>query len=356
MERATDLMHEVVHDWVDERLAAAAGPSASGPVRTGPAQEFRVRPWGTVLRIPVAAWFPRPPGSRGDWVWFKATAPATRFEAALTSMLAQRRPSAVVVPLAVDPERGWLLLPDGGAPLGESAPEPAAALASAVLEYGELQRAVTADACALVRAGVPDLRPTVLRQRFGEALFAARRSIADVAAVSGEPERPDLVELRAALAQVNRRRDELLAPLRVLQQSVVRPSVDHNDLHPGNVLMVDGSPRFYDWGDASIAHPFAAVHLPLGYLRHVADDGALFAATRDEYLAGFAGSASGEDLRATLDAAVRLAPISRTLTWDRALGSARDALASSVDPQWALAPARTLAGLLDDEPYRAPWR
>lgn len=347
-------MDEVLLSWVDERLAEVAGPTATGPARAGAVEQVKIRPWGTVLRIPVASWFPRSPGSRGDWVWCKATAPATRFEVALTALLAQRRPAAVVAPLAVDVERGWLLLPDGGAPLIDVASDPAAALAEAVLEYGRLQRAVAADSCTLVRAGVPDFRPTTLRRRFGEALHAARRSIADVAAESDAYDRPDLLHLRARLAEINRRRDELLAPLRVLQRSVLQPTVDHNDLHPGNVLIGDGSPRFYDWGDASIAHPFAAVQLPLGYLRHAATD-TLFADTRDAYLAGFAGSAAGEDLRATLDAAVRLAPISRTLTWDRALRSSRDA-GEPVDAQWALAPAQTLAGLLADDPYRAPWR
>lgn len=347
-------MDEANLSWVDRRLAELAGPSATGPVRVGPVEQVRVRPWSTVARVPVASWFPRSPGSRGDWVWFKASAPSTRFEATVLSVLAQREVAAVVAPLAVDVERGWMLLPDAGPALADGADDAAAALASAVVEYGRLQRAVTADSCALVAAGLPDLRPTNLRRAFGEALLAARRAVVEVAAEGGDPDRADLVSLRSRLAQVNRRREELLAPVRVLQQSVLRPSIDHNDLHPGNVLIGEGMPRFYDWGDASIAHPFAAVQLPLGYLRHVGGDEDLFAATRDAYLAGFAESAAGEDLRVTLDAAARLAPISRTLAWDRALRSGRDGRAP-VDPAWALAPARTLVGLLDADPYRRPW-
>ncbi|TKV56811.1 hypothetical protein FDO65_18365 [Nakamurella flava] len=347
-------MNEAILSWVDDRLADLAGPAADGPVRVGPVLESRVRPWGTVLRLPVASWFPRSPGSRGDWVWFKSSAPATRYEATVTSVVAQRHAPAVVAPLAVDPDRGWLLLPDGGAPIAEAADDPAGALAAAILEYGRLQRAVTPDSCALVAAGVPDLRPSNLRRSFGDALLAARRAVIDAATACGDPDRKDLVLLRGQLAQINRRREELLAPVRVLERSALRPSVDHNDLHPGNVLLGGGSPRFYDWGDASIAHPFAAVQLPLGYLRHVSRDEKLFTETRDAYLEGFAGSACGEDLRATLDAAVRLAPISRTLSWDRALRLSRE-LGEPIDSEQLLAPARTFVKLLDPEPYHWPW-
>ena len=44
-------------------------------------------------------------------------------------------------------------------------------------------------------------------------------------------------------------------------------SLDHNDLHPRNMLRArldrPDTVRFYDWGDAVIAHPFAAMLVPL---------------------------------------------------------------------------------------------
>jgi hypothetical protein len=53
--------------WVDERLAAA------GLERAGEAEQTRVRPWATVLRVPV---------THGA-VWFKAAGPGTAFEVPL---------------------------------------------------------------------------------------------------------------------------------------------------------------------------------------------------------------------------------------------------------------------------------
>ena len=66
------------------------------------------------------------------------------------------------------------------------------------------------------------------------------------------------------------------------------PTVDHQDLHVGNVL-VDG--RFADWGDAVLAHPFASLLVALGSLRRTlqvgADDPAI-TRPRDAYLEVFA--------------------------------------------------------------------
>jgi hypothetical protein len=77
--------------WIDERLSAA------GLQRTGPVEQPRVRPWATVL-----------------------------------------------MPLGVDAGRGWVLLPDGGPPLGELLDGEAlrAALCDAMAQYAQLQRAL----------------------------------------------------------------------------------------------------------------------------------------------------------------------------------------------------------------------
>jgi len=33
-------------------------------------------------------------------------------------------------------------------------------------------------------------------------------------------------------------------------------TVDHGDLHDGNVFSSDGNVRIIDWGDSAVAHPF----------------------------------------------------------------------------------------------------
>src|SRR5215212_10787718 len=89
--------------WIDRRLSEAALE------RTGPVEQVRVRPWATVLSAPTT----------GGVVWMKAAGPATAFEASLYELLADEVRQQVLVPIAVDAPRGWMLLPDGGPSLGE---------------------------------------------------------------------------------------------------------------------------------------------------------------------------------------------------------------------------------------------
>ncbi|MFC7618191.1 phosphotransferase [Actinokineospora soli] len=120
-----------------------------------------------------------------------------------------------------------------------------------------------------------------------------------------------------------------------LARSPLPASLDHNDLHPGNVLP---GGRFYDWGDSVVAHPFAAALHPLGVIRREVGQAAADDA-RDRYLAEFADYAPTDRLRADLDLACRLGIVARTLTWARAAGAGPS--------EFADAPRRTLMSLLD---------
>jgi hypothetical protein len=269
----------------------------------------RVRPWATVLRAPTA----------GGPVWMKAAGSGTAFEVPLYRVLAREVPERVLTPIAWDVERAWLLLPDGGPSLGEREAG-VDALIEALVEYGRLQRALEPAVGEMLALGVLDMRPAVMMERFNEA----------VAAAGGHPE---VEAMEATVAGWCER----------LAASPLPASLDHNDLHPWNIL--DG-PRYYDWGDSVVAHPFAAMLVPLGYLRHRFGDAQLARAC-DAYLGVFADRAPRAELVATLDTACRVAKIARTLTWERAIQAAREQ-GEAIDPDWATAPAETLARLLHD--------
>ena len=272
--------------------------------RVGDVEVVRERPWATVLRAPTAS----------GPVWMKLAGQGTAFEVPLYGLLARVVPDDVLVPIALDEERRWLLLPDGGPSLGETGAgldEVIAALAS----YGRLQRSLAPHAEEMLALGVPDMRPPVMPSRFLEALEFVGE-VPEVAALE-----PVVGEWCARLAE-----------------SPLPASLDHNDLHPWNIL---AGPRYYDWGDSVVAHPFAAMLVPLAMIRHQHGDEGLERA-RDAYLEGFTGP--HEELVATLELACRVAKIARTLTWVRAIEAGGD-----VDPDWATAPAETLAGLLADD-------
>jgi hypothetical protein len=294
-------------EWIDSHVE-----------RTGTVEQPHLRPWSTVLRVPVGA------GS----VWMKATGDANAFEAGLYELLVRLTPQRVLTPIAVDPARGWLLLPDGGQPMGErlDGPELVDAMVAALAEYGRLQRRIAPHVDELIALGVADMRPGVMPERFEQALDA-------VAA----PLRSRIEPLRGKVAAWCER----------LAASPAAASLDHNDLHPWNVL---GGNRFYDWGDAVIAHPFAATFVPLGVVRYrlgVGDDDPAFLRARDAYLHVFADLAPHAELVEELETACHVAKIARALVWERAIRAAREQ-GEELDPNWDTAVDETLGHLLDE--------
>jgi hypothetical protein len=309
--------------WVDARLAAA------GLERAGEAEQTRVRPWATILRVPVRG---------GGTVWFKAAGSGTAFEVPLYELLARTVPDAVLSPIATDPARAWVLLPDGGPPLAERAEgaERAAGLVAAMVRYGRLQRELEPHVDEMLALGVSDMQPAAMPERFGEALDAAAIG-ADAAG-------------RATLRRIAGMEATVAGWCERLAASPGTASLDHNDLHPWNVLDDGrGGVRYYDWGDSVIAHPFAAMLVPLGFVQRGLGAGLEepgFQRGRDAYLDVFSDLAPRAELAETLALACHVAKIARALTWHRALQAAREQ-GEPVDPDWASAPLETLASVLD---------
>ena len=293
---------ETATAWMDERLAAA------GLSRTGGVQQPHLRPWATVLTADTT----------GGRVFLKAAGAGTAFEAGLYDLLARVAPDHVLVPLATDPGRGWMLLPDGGPPVGERLAGDARleALGDALARYGVLQRSLAARTDELLALGLADMRPAAMPARFREALAA-------VEALGGHPD--TLRRVEAVEATVVRRCERLAA----LPGGA---SLDHNDLHPFNVLAAG---RFYDWGDSVVAHPFAVALVPLSMIRSGLG-AAGEARARDAYLEVFSDLAPRAELAEALGLARKVAKVARVLTWDRATRAAREQ-GEDIEPEWAAA-------------------
>jgi hypothetical protein len=281
-----------VIDWVDACLAAA------GRHRTGELTLFRDRPWSAVHSAHTDA----------GTVWHKACAPEVAFEAGLYALLAQTVPDHVLIPLGIDTERGWLLLPDGG-PVLRDRPAP---IETVLVAYAELQRALAPRVEDLLALGVADMRPQAMPARYDEALAKTGLS----------PPVP---------------RERFAAWCEELAASPGGASLDHNDLHSDNILPGDdGTVRFYDWGDAVVAHPFASMLVGLGALP--ADQ---VTRARDAYLEVFSDLGPHAELVRTLELACRVAKAARALIWHRAASM-------SDNPDWRDAPVESLAALADD--------
>jgi hypothetical protein len=285
--------------WVRDRLRAAG-------VRPAGELEPRLRPWSVTGPIRT---------DQGT-VWFKANPPGSRFEPALMAALSRWVPGQVLTPLAIDAERGWSLLPDGGVLLGTLPGLDARGWEEPLRQYAELQRAVSGRVAEMAALGVPDLRPARLPGHF-DALLDSAEVRAQVGAAAGmtAAQYAALRALRPSLARWCER----------LAASAVPPSLDHSDLHDYQVFVTGGRYAFFDWGDASIGHPFTSllVNLRAAAARHgLAAGSAELGRLRDAYLEPWTGGRPEPELRQDARLAIRLGAISRALSWQRAFPQA----------------------------------
>ncbi|MEU9852221.1 phosphotransferase [Streptomyces sp. NPDC047974] len=316
-----------VFGWA-ERVLASRGLVEAG------VREVRVRPWSVLVRF-------RTGGGARDAVWLKAGAPSNAFEAGLAGALAEWTPEHVMTPLAVDASRGWSLLPDGG-PLfrdvldtGAAGPE---AWTTALGQYGAMQRSLvpyaTGDGGGDGASSLPD----------AGAKGAGAKGAGAEGAGAGAPEAGgglgglgvpgartrELPEAFDALVAGNplfdgderaallRRRPRLVALCAELDAYGVPDSLDHCDLHDGQILAPSpGRFTFFDWGDACVAHPFGSLLVPVREVRerygpeHVAP-------MVDAYLEHWSDlGPSRTELRRAAVLAVRLAALGRAGSWFR---------------------------------------
>ena len=95
-------------------------------------------------------------------------------------------------------------------------------------------------------------------------------------------------------------------------------TIEHGDLHDGQVFVRDGAYRFADWADATVSHPFFTMSVTLeGVLAWGIDDIQGSHDTRafaSAYLEPFTRYAPQRELEAGLATACRLGWISRALS------------------------------------------
>jgi hypothetical protein len=163
-------------------------------------------------------------------VWFKASRPAFAHEARVLELL-QPHAHGLVPDVIASTDEGWLLIADAG----ERAREHPVDWRRVLHAYAALQRASAGRVDSLLAAGAHDNRPEKVVAR-AEALM---RFLPEALAA----------DLGARLSLVAERMERLAA-------SRLPATVDHGDLHDGNVFSSNGRVRILDWGDSAVAHPF----------------------------------------------------------------------------------------------------
>jgi len=271
-------------DWIGEQLVRL------GLSPVGAFDQVHDRPWSTVIRVPTEV---------GN-VFFKAVASPLRHEAALTELLGSRRPDCIPPPLAVDRERGWMLMEDGGQTLRELiAAERSLDRWTEVLPlYATVQIDLAGDVTELLALGVPDLRLEVLAAK-------AEAMLDEIVDLSDEERR----RLEGSLPWVREACEKLAS-------AGIQETIQHDDLHDSQVFVRDGRYLFLDWGDACVSHPFFSLAVTLdGVIAWGVDDVEHSEPTepfRDAYLEPFRGRTSG-DLIALSTTARRLGWLCRAV-------------------------------------------
>ncbi len=215
------------HAWIADRLAER------GLVVTGGIEQPHVTEWSTVMRVPTGS----------GPVWFKANDATMRHEAAVTVLVAPLSGGRVPAPLAADPATGWMLLADAGPRLRDVvAEERSLERWYDVLEaYARIQLACEGEVDALLALGAP--RPPAPHPARGVRRPAGRAR--------------DPVDARLPPADAI---DDLCARLGAFG---IRETVQHDDLHDGQVFLGAGVHQVLDWGDACVSHPFFTLSVTL---------------------------------------------------------------------------------------------
>ncbi len=185
--------------------------------------------------------------------------------------------------------------------------------------YADVQLRAAGHVEELLGARAPDRRLPGLRRLFDELVSSAEHA-----------------HLRHLAGKV----DELAAEL---DSYGLPATIDHSDLHAGNVLAPGDRYVIFDWHEAAVTHPFFSMLVATRWLAHnhgvepgSADDRRL----RDAYLEPWTAYGPRTELRAALDLALRVGPLTRALGWMRVLGG----LPATAAGEWA----GYVSGWLDD--------
>lgn len=291
--------------WITETLADL------GRRTNGPVEQPHVRPWSTAMRVPT---------DEGA-VWFKASGPGPAHEGPLLAVFRDLGVARVLLPLAVHPERPWLLFEDAGPTLRATRPDghgdhDLGAWERILAEYAVLQRSVEGEqeVEAMLTAGTPDGRPERLSDELDRLLedeSAWDRVLADERAAAHAARH----RLRAARRLVRDAVGELTT-------TGIPATIQHDDLHGGNIVVGPDGDRFFDWGDAVVAHPFATLTTTFNSIAHTTGrslDDPAFVRLREVYTEAWTDVVSRDALVAVTALACDLGCIGKALAWERAL-------------------------------------
>ncbi|WP_077622903.1 phosphotransferase [Sediminibacillus massiliensis] len=290
---------ETVSVWINKEIAKA------GLIIIGKGKQVKANDYCLVQRIPT---------NKGD-VYFKASGPASLHESILTKHLASTFPGNLVSVIAAQEKMGWLLMKDlCGEALREKKDKKL--WQRAIQEYAEIQVSEADNVHLLLSMGIPDRRMKVLK----EEIFNHLAGMCTTGLSAAET-----VKIMSLKQELMEACDEL--------DSILPPSIDHGDLHSNNIRLSEGRLVFFDWGDASVTHPFFSTRVFWNALDDLAASELewleLINEFRPYYLEPWTKFASIDNLEKALLISDELACVQRALSWYLYLSPSKDKISDS---------------------------
>lgn len=229
---------ETVDGWVVDRLAERGVAVVGAPVT------YRARFWSVVRCYPTDA----------GLVWFKETNPGHRFEARLTQTVSALAPDQVVVPIATERSRGWLLTHDHGDTMSHADIADQRVRTVVVRAIADLQCALYGRIDRAEHVGMAVVPPASA----GDQIHAVARQWAGLS-----PDHPLHCE-GLELERIESACDSLALHTAPLADATITTDLDLNDVYaaniclsrPDNTLLL----RFFDFGNAVWGHLFVTLH------------------------------------------------------------------------------------------------
>ena len=179
----------------------------------------------------------------GD-LYFKATPQFMCHEGRVMRTVAERCPELLPPPVAVNPERGWVLMQDYGDEMLHECPD-IARWEEALRLFSDAQVGQAQEAGYWLDSNIPDRRLGRMVSMIDPLIASCTRMLTGGSNGLSETEANDLRALSMPLKLMCAR----------LGQFGIPHTLVHGDLG-GNILINGNGYTFFDWTDACVSHPF----------------------------------------------------------------------------------------------------
>ena len=220
--------HDDACEWIHTQLASS-GMSPIAPI-------VQQRAWGLSCTMKVAT-------VEGD-LYFKATPQFMSHEGSVMQAVAQTCPGLLPPPLAVDSDRGWLLMPDYGGEMLHECPD-ITRWEEALRLFSSAQVEQSENIHFWLSANIPDRRLGRMVEMIDPLIASCSRMLTGGDSGLSDSEAENLRSLSLPLKLMCAR----------LAQRAVPHALVHGDLG-GNILVREDGYTFFDWTDACVSHPF----------------------------------------------------------------------------------------------------